>query len=129
MLNAPPPPMGFADWTQWALGFHNAIARYFKGGALCFGAPFRFADADATPSVANGNFFEEANTGATTITDFDGAAEGQPIVISFTTANTTIQDGANIQLAGGANFVGSANDMLVLISRSGVWIEVCRSVN
>ena len=49
-----------------------------------------FTDADATPSVANGTYFVTANTGATTITDFDDAVLGQEIIVEIGDANTTI---------------------------------------
>jgi hypothetical protein len=91
-----------------------------------------FTDADATPDVSRADVFAEANTGATTITAFDNGAVGQRIVIIFSTANTTIQDasvGGVIQLAGGANFVGSANDTLELIFDGTNWYELTRSVN
>jgi hypothetical protein len=88
-----------------------------------------FTNGDTTPSVSGGYFFVEANTGATTITNFDDAQDGQEIPILFTTGNTTIQDNANIQLVGGANFVGSANDILKLKRVGTVFYEVSRSVN
>lgn len=89
-------------------------------------------DADATPSVANADVFTVANTGATTITAFDDGVPGQTITLIFSDANTTVQDasiGGVIQLAGGANFTGSANDVLVLITDGTNWYEVSRSVN
>ncbi len=50
-----------------------------------------FADADATPSVAGGGkVFITANTGATTITDFDDGRAGQEIVVIINDGNTTI---------------------------------------
>jgi hypothetical protein len=89
-------------------------------------------DADATPSVANGDLMALTNTGATTITAFDDGAVGQRVLFIFMDANTTIQDasiGGVIQLAGGANFVGSANDTLELVWDGSAWYEVSRSVN
>lgn len=89
-------------------------------------------DQDATPIVTRADIFAEANTLATTITAFNGAALGQEITIIFSTANTTIQDasvGGVIQLAGGADFVGSANDVLRLIFDGTNWYEISRSVN
>lgn len=89
-------------------------------------------DEDAAPDVSRSDIFAEANTMATTITSFASAAVGQRIVIIFSTANTTIQDASVagvIQLAGGANFVGSANDVLELIWDGTNWYEISRSVN
>jgi hypothetical protein len=91
-----------------------------------------FVDQDAAPTVSRGDIFAEANTLATTITSLGGGAVGQRVVIIFSTANTTIQDasiGGVIQLAGGANFVGSANDVLELIWDGTNWYEISRSVN
>lgn len=88
-----------------------------------------FADADTTPSVARKRVWQEANTGATSITAFVDGQVGQEIVILFTTANTTIVDGANLHLSGGANFVSTADDVLVLIFDGTSWYEVSRSVN
>jgi hypothetical protein len=89
-----------------------------------------FVDEDATPDVAGGDVFLEANTGgATSITAFPSGAQGQRITIIFSTGNTTLVDAAGLQLAGGANFVASANDVIVLIFSGAVWYEVSRSVN
>ena len=49
-----------------------------------------FADADATPSVELGRKFKTANTGATTITDFDDGFAGQEITVIINDGNTTI---------------------------------------
>lgn len=88
-----------------------------------------FTDADATPSVARGNVFSANNSGATSITDFDDGTEFQEITVRFTNSNTTIVDGVPIQLAGGANFVGSSNDLLTLVRYGTTWYEKARSVN
>ena len=99
-------------------------------GALRFAAELTFTDADTTPSIAGRNIFVEANTGATSITTFDDGQPGQIIHIRFTTANTTLVDGATLQLAGSANFVGSADDVITLwFGGDNIWREVSRSVN
>lgn len=110
----------------------TANYRYVDGGGNnCWQNPsyVTFADADATPSVSGGYIFVEVNTGATTITNFDDMQDGQEITLLFTTANTTIQDNANVQLAGGANFVGTANDVLILKKIGTTTYEISRSVN
>ena len=86
-----------------------------------------FADADATPSVRSGYLFKTANTGATTITDFDDGLEGQEILISFNDANTTITDGGNIALSGA--FTSTTNDIMRLVKIGSTWQEQNRSVN
>jgi hypothetical protein len=71
----------------------NAISRIVKYGAFdtsnrkTFQA---FTDADDTPSVAGYINFKTANTGATTITDFDDGFDGQTIKVIINDANTTI---------------------------------------
>lgn len=87
-----------------------------------------FSDGDQTPSVKNGHLkvFQTANTGATTITDFDDAGEGQIIFIKLD-ANTTINDGGNFRLTG--NITGTSDDILTLIYISGIWYQQGLSVN
>jgi len=92
-----------------------------------------FTDGDTTPSVRTRRTgvvqFETANTGATSITDFDDAYPSQIINIRID-SNTTIANGGSILLAGGADFTGDTNDNITLINvRSDVWREVSRSVN
>jgi hypothetical protein len=87
-----------------------------------------FADADATPDVSEGHAFTCANTGATTITNFDSGAAGHQITVLLD-ANTTVQHNANVKLAGGVDYVGTANDTLTLVMFGSTWYEKCRSVN
>lgn len=117
------------DFIRWFSQFYEVVATFLGMGLFRYGPVVTFVDADTTPSVAGGNWFKEANTGATVITALDNHYAGQEIIILFTTGNTTIQDGANLQLAGGANFVGSANDILTLISDGTTLYEKARSVN
>lgn len=90
---------------------------------------YAFVDGDPTPSVYKGEQFLANNVGATVITAFDDARPGQKISIRFSNGNTTIQNNAGILLLGGANFVGTANDLLVLERRGTIWYERSRSVN
>jgi hypothetical protein len=77
-------------------------------------AVYNFADADSTPSVAKGNFFKTANTGATTITMFDDGLDGQFIfvvldgntTIDFTGTNLKGNTGADLTDAQGAFLFG-----------------------
>jgi hypothetical protein len=62
-----------------------------------------FTDGDVTPSVMDGNLFTTANTGATTITNFDDGWQGQIIYIRCNDGNTTLANGTNIQTTTGAN--------------------------
>jgi hypothetical protein len=83
----------------------------------------------ATPSVAGFNRFLVNNGGATSITSFRHAVEGQTIQLRFANGNSTVVNAVAMQLSGGSNFTGTADDMLVLQYRSSVWYEVSRSVN
>ena len=117
------------DWVTWASRLFQALARHFVSGVFRYEPVQSFVIGDTTPSVARGNVWKEVNTGATVITAFDDALDSQEITILFTTGNTTITDGASLQLAGGVNFVGTANDILALIRIGTVWFEKSRSVN
>lgn len=87
----------------------------------------------ATPSVQGVKTIYASNSGVTTITDFLNGYADQVIRVVFTNGNTTIQNNANLNLAlvsgVGADFAGTANDVLTLVWGSGVWREVARSVN
>jgi hypothetical protein len=116
-------------------GFTYAIPAYNTAAKVKFRGPRVsaitevFTDADTTPSVGKTDEFTASNTGATNITTFDDGIENQTITILFTNGNTTLVNGATLKLAGAANFVGSADDVIVLKLRSSVWYEVSRSVN
>ena len=89
-----------------------------------------FTDNATTPSVSNGNIFYTANTGATTITNFTGSIDNKEITIVFTDNVTTVQNNANIFLAGATNFVATPNDALRLMWAMEIgWVEIGRSVN
>lgn len=86
-----------------------------------------FTDADTTPSVANGTRFKTANTGSTSITDFDNHVTGQRITLIFGDGNTTLVHNASIlNLAGDANFTGADGDIVEFIDDGGIWREVAR---
>lgn len=102
----------------------------------------RSANAQLVTSTGNNTFLAVladtqlavvAPSGAVTITEVntggEDISEGKEITCLFTNSNSTIADGSTIQLAGGANFGGTANDTLTLVHYSGVWYEKCRSVN
>jgi hypothetical protein len=88
-----------------------------------------FVNNDTTPDVRTGNVWIAGNTSGTSITFFDGGIDGQQITIYFTNSNTTIVHGASLRLAGGSNFIGTANDILRLVRIAGLWFEAGRSVN
>lgn len=82
-----------------------------------------FTDADTTPSVAIGNRFTAANTGATSVTTFDDGAEGQTIYIRCTNANTTFVHGASLKNKSAGNVTAAANTVKSYHLFSSVWYE------
>jgi hypothetical protein len=76
-------------------------------------SPTTFADGDTTPSL-NGNFtFHTANTGATTITNFDDMVYGEEYLIVFKDANTTIDfSGTNLKGNNNVDYTGALNEAL-----------------
>lgn len=82
-----------------------------------------YTDTDTTPSVAGCTFLYIANTGSTTITNFDDGVTGQTIQLIFADSNTTVTR-ANAKLCGGTNFVSTADSRLALIFRSSVWYDL-----
>jgi len=75
--------------------------------------PSTIADGDTTPSL-NGNFtFHTANTGATTITNFDDMVYGEEYLIVFKDANTTIDfSGTNLKGNNNVDYIGTLNEAL-----------------
>lgn len=87
-------------------------------------SPFAaFVDADATPSVADGNCFNASNTGATTITQFDDGRNGQVLYVAATTANTTVAHNANITTTTGANKALSSGVVYKFVHNGTKWLE------
>lgn len=98
--------------------------------------------ASATGSIAlgfDGNVFEVTGTNAMTLIQSAGWQNGSEITLIFTSTASLTDGTANsgtligMELAGNANFTGSADDLitLVLCEMGGVqrWREKCRSVN
>jgi len=101
-------------------------------GRNSFGDADTFTDLDTTPSISAGNYFVISNTGATTITDFDGGVSGQLVFLqcSGTDIGTIISDAPPLFLAGA--FTCTTGDTIVLLSEtagSGNWLEISRSAN
>jgi hypothetical protein len=80
----------------------------------------------ATPSVANLNALTMNYAGATTVTNFTDAADGQLLVLLFTTANVTIQQNSDIALATGKDWNAPNNGTLTLAYLGGRWRELSR---
>ena len=83
---------------------------------------------NTTPSVANVSIIPVSGTGPYTITNFLNGADGQRLVVYCIDGNATV-DRSNAYLAGGANFVCTANDTLTLVKIGSAWIEMARSAN
>jgi hypothetical protein len=108
-----------ASWRQWQIG-------YITDATTPAGLP-----PGATPSTADLLVCTTANVGATSVTALLGGFVGQQlIVIGADAGNTTFTDGANLQLAGGANFTLGNDDTLHLVCVNGIkWVEISRSDN
>ena len=87
-----------------------------------------YTQGTTTPSVSSVSYMFIANSAPTTITNFTGGQAGQVIYLLFNDANTTINR-SNAYLAGGTNFVSTANDTLTLVSDGTYWYEIARSAN
>lgn len=113
----------------YALPTYNETARIGLRGPIHPINAITFTDGATTPSVKQSNLFITGNTAPTSITNFTQGTDNQTITIQCTEANTTLVNGGTIKLAGGVNFVCSADDLITLVLRSGVWREQGRSVN
>jgi hypothetical protein len=100
------------------------------GGALILKYGTIAAD-DTTPSVSGGNVFTtSANTGATAITSFDDATQGQFLIIigGSNTNSSTIADSGNFNLS--AAWTASLDDVLILYVQGATdFIEIARANN
>lgn len=99
----------------------------FARGAMVHRAG-TYTAGSTTPSVDGITFLYILNSGATTITNFTNGVDGQVIYLLFGDGNTTVNR-SNCYLAGGANFVSTANDTLVLLKYGAYWYEISRSAN
>jgi len=85
-----------------------------------------FTSTDATPTIAESNFFKTA--GSTTITDFDDGVVGDVITIQSPGTAITVQDNAAILLNGNADFQLTSGDTLTLgMLTDQIWSELSRS--
>lgn len=82
----------------------------------------------ATPSVDGVSYIIMNYGSPTTITNFLNGVEGQIIYLYFTNSNVTV-DRTNCVLNGGANFVSSNYDTLVLLKGPSYWAEISRAAN
>jgi hypothetical protein len=99
----------------------------FSRGAIVHRAA-SYTNGGTTLSVSGVTVLFISNSSATTITNFTDGANEQVIYLYFNDSNTTINR-SNAYLAGGANFVSTRDDMLVLIKNGANWYEISRSAN
>ena len=93
------------------------------------GWPVATTDADTTPSLAIGNRFTIANTGATNITQFDNLMRGEVYTLLFSDGNTTLVDGTNLICPGSANLTPGATDVYSVYSPDGTKAYVSAGSN
>lgn len=92
-------------------------------GRLTWNAPATLEVNSPTPNVSEGNFFKEANTSATTITNFAGGVAGQEIKILVGSANTTVAHNANIQTKSVADIPLTVSAVYKFINDGQKWFE------
>lgn len=97
---------------------------YTEDGARIDG---RFRVGDTTPTVAFGNVFFTANTGATSITNLDDAKDGETYTIRAADAFTTlVHNTSAMRLSGGVNYAMPLNAIVRLVKSGGVLWETSR---
>lgn len=110
-------PQSLSDLVQWASQLNAFMAPLAE-------QPQTFTAGDTTPSVLGAEYFEFANSGATSVTNFDDGVKGQVICLKLDANTTIVHDATKIKLAKGANITGTADDLLVLRCGSdGIWRE------
>ena len=70
--------------------------------------------------------FTTANTGATTITAFDGGTDGQKITILGGDANTTFQQGAALKLKVSGDYKLEDGGTISFVRTNSIWYETAR---
>lgn len=116
--------------TPSTVGWSILFAANHVADATGAGVGLRaLAVGDTTPAVWFTDLFETANTAPTTITQFDGGFPGHRFTLKCADTNTTIADGANIQLAGSVNYLCVVGTDLTFRHDGTQWREVGRSVN
>ena len=94
-------------WREWIYKFYESATS---------NKTVVFADGDATPNVYDKELFKTANTGATTITDFEDGYENQKITVVINDANTSIDfTGSNLKGNGGVDWSPSAGDHMTCV--------------
>jgi hypothetical protein len=116
------------ETINWILGAPSGAGNYAAtiapvaawSGAITWSA---IADGDATPDVSASLGHYTANTGATSITDFDNKTNAM-IILQAGDGNTTIvHDATKIVLRGALSLPMASGDVMVFVERGGIWYE------
>lgn len=111
-----------APSSQYIIGAGSNVRQPFDGNIETT------LDSSTTPSVANGDVFVDFDGSPTSVTTFSNGVANQEITVVFGTANTTLVDGTNLQLAGGVNYTPPSQTIMKLKSLDGVkWYEESRA--
>lgn len=94
-------------------------------GPLAYATYNLFAVGDTTPDVSTRNLWATQNSGATSITTFDGLFDGQCIYVVFQDVNTTLVHGT-LLMKGGINKTYAANDVSMFCRTVGQIREMFR---
>lgn len=99
--------------------------------AACDSALWQYqATSGASISVIGRDVVELNYGGATTVTSLTGGVRGQRVTFICLNGNVTLQENANMNLAGAGDFVCTADDTItVVLDGSSIWREQSRSVN
>lgn len=98
--------------------------RSFRAGGRNPGEVMTVANGDTSPTVVTGDMFSFNNAGATNVDNFDDGRPGDWKTFRLD-VNTTIRHNApgNIRTSGGANIVGTANDIVSFCFIGGLWFQ------
>jgi hypothetical protein len=97
--------------TQTSAGLTGLVGIYTAG--------------DTSPNVDGISFMRVANSGATSITQFDNGVDGQELTLLFADSNTTITR-ANAYFQSGSDYTSAVNSTLKLVSYNSKWYEIAR---
>jgi hypothetical protein len=113
----------FTPFKGWSANVEDENLRVeWSGTAWAYpGTPAKTAaDAGATISANNASYILVSNTGAQSVTNFTGSENvgmrvGQRLALKFADANTTLQNGSLLVLAGAVNYNPPAGARMELI--------------
>ena len=121
-----------ANTTSSALDFRDVGLTYAQDNGTQINqlvnlAPIVFDDADTTPAVSEWDNFSFANTGATSVTDFDNSYDNQEISIRLDANTTLIHNASVLRLKGNVDLVGNSSIYVTLKKLGTIWLEISRN--